>query len=207
MSENQIQFDPALARRNRLIFIGMVILFAAPILIATYMYKSGWRPASTSNHGTLVQPPRPAPEFTLANRKGGQFDKKSLETLWNLVVVINGKCDATCSKNLFAIRQIWIAQGKNQHRVRRILIQAGNTPDLDKIASSYPELVILSAKPKALETLRTWMQIKESTKDFNGSNVYMVDPLGNFMMYYLPGYDPTGMRKDVVRLLKVSHIG
>jgi hypothetical protein len=37
--------------------------------------------------------------------------------------------------------------------------------------------------------------------------VYLVDPLGNLMMYYLPDANPRGMIKDLHRLLKYSRIG
>ncbi|MGW8247126.1 MAG: hypothetical protein ACWGOV_03370 [Acidiferrobacterales bacterium] len=207
MNQQETQFDPVVARRNRRIFVGLVLLFATPFVIAMYMYKTGWRPASTMNHGTLVQPPRPAPEFKLSIRDGGEFDQQALGKLWNYVVVTDGACDQVCLKNLYAVRQIQIAQGKNQHRIRRILIQTGKDTGLEKIAESYPKLVILEADSGAFSTLRTWFAIKDQAGKLDGSRVYLVDPLGNYMMYYLPGYDPTGMRKDMARLLKVSQIG
>lgn len=207
MNQQETQFDPAVARRNRRIFVGLVLLFATPFVIAMYMYMSGWRPASTVNHGTLVQPPRPAPEFRLSIPAGDHFDQHGLEKLWNYVVVTEGACDQACLENLYAIRQIQIAQGKNQHRIRRILIQTGNGAGWKKIAESYPKLVILEADPGAFTILRAWLAIKDQAGKLDGSRVYLVDPLGNYMMYYLPGYDPTGMRKDMVRLLKVSQIG
>ncbi len=37
--------------------------------------------------------------------------------------------------------------------------------------------------------------------------IYLVDPLGNFMLHYPPDADASGMRKDLVRLLKVSQVG
>ena len=37
--------------------------------------------------------------------------------------------------------------------------------------------------------------------------IYIVDPLGNLMMYYPPGADPGGMHKDLKKLLKYSKIG
>jgi hypothetical protein len=207
MNQQESQFDPVVARRNRRIFVGLVILFATPFVIAMYMYKSGWRPASTMNHGTLVQPPRPAPEFKLSIRAGGHFDQHGMEQLWSYVVVVDGVCNQACLKNLYAIRQIQIAQGKNQRRIRRILIHTGNDAGLNKIAASYPKLVILEADSTVFTTLRTWFATGDQAGKLDGSRVYLVDPLGNYMMYYLPGYDPTGMRKDMVRLLKVSHIG
>jgi hypothetical protein len=37
--------------------------------------------------------------------------------------------------------------------------------------------------------------------------IYVIDPLGNLMMRYPRDADPNGMKKDFVRLLKVSRIG
>jgi cytochrome oxidase Cu insertion factor (SCO1/SenC/PrrC family) len=37
--------------------------------------------------------------------------------------------------------------------------------------------------------------------------VYIIDPLGNLMMYYPPGAEPGGMLKDLQKLLKYSQIG
>ena len=194
MNQQQTGFDPVVARRNRKIFIGVVILFATPFLIAMYLYKSGWRPTSTVNHGTLVQPPRPAPAFDLSTSTGGTFNQHGMEQLWNLVVAVDGPCDKACQKNLYTIRQIQLAQGKNQHRIRRILIQTGTGSGMNKITQSYPKLIILHADTKAHSTLRSWFSSKEQPGNLDGNRVYMVDPLGNYMMYYLPGYDPTGMR-------------
>ena len=37
--------------------------------------------------------------------------------------------------------------------------------------------------------------------------IYLVDPLGNWMLYYPPGGDGGALFKDVKHLLKLSHIG
>ena len=34
--------------------------------------------------------------------------------------------------------------------------------------------------------------------------VYLIDPNGFLVMRYAPGFDPTGLRKDLARLLKVT---
>jgi hypothetical protein len=38
-------------------------------------------------------------------------------------------------------------------------------------------------------------------------HIYIVDPLGNLMMRYPRDADPSKIKKDVVKLLKVSRIG
>ena len=36
---------------------------------------------------------------------------------------------------------------------------------------------------------------------------YLIDPLGNLVMYFLPGLNPKDMVADIKHLLKLSHIG
>lgn len=206
--EQQTQhIDPATVRNNRIKLLLVVALFVAPVAVAMYMYYSGWRPSATMNHGTLVQPARPAPNVSFSDNKNTSYDQHVFEQRWNLVVAVNGTCNESCKKNLYAIRQIQIAQGKNQHRIRRILIHTGVDTGIAEIAASYPELVILQTDAGTLAPLRTWLETGAPKHDLQGAYVYMIDPLGNYMMYYSPGYDPTGLRKDLVRLLRVSHIG
>jgi hypothetical protein len=37
--------------------------------------------------------------------------------------------------------------------------------------------------------------------------VYLVDPIGNLVLSYAPDADPSGMRKDLARLLRLSQVG
>ena len=40
-----------------------------------------------------------------------------------------------------------------------------------------------------------------------GGRIYLVDPMGNLMMFYEPDADAKGMVKDLERLLKISYVG
>ncbi|MEN8261544.1 MAG: hypothetical protein ABFS02_13370, partial [Pseudomonadota bacterium] len=37
--------------------------------------------------------------------------------------------------------------------------------------------------------------------------LFIMDPFGNLMMRYPPGFDPYGVKKDLSHLLRVSQIG
>ena len=39
------------------------------------------------------------------------------------------------------------------------------------------------------------------------SALLLMDPQGNLVLYYPPGFDPYGLVKDLKHLLKVSQIG
>ena len=207
MEVENIPDDVSKIRANRIKLLAVVALFVLPIAIAVYMHFSGWRPGSTINHGTLVQPAREAPELTFSGPGVTQSGKELFGEKWNLVVVTTTDCADACKLNLHAIRQIHIGQGKNQHRIRRVLVQTGEIRDLAGIGREYPDMAIVTVGTKMQQTLQDWLAVDGGAKAPDGSRVYMIDPLGNYMMYYVPGFDPSGMRKDLARLLRVSHIG
>ena len=43
--------------------------------------------------------------------------------------------------------------------------------------------------------------------DLPAKGYYLIDPLGNLVMYFRPDLDPSEMVDDVKRLLKLSRIG
>jgi hypothetical protein len=191
--------SPEMVRANRVKFIFIVALFVLPISLAMYLHFSGWRPGSTMNHGSLVQPARPAPEMRLQAIGSPGGGKSVFDGKWNLVVVSPGNCNEACLNNLYSIRQIHIGQGKHQQRVRRILIVGDKADRLDGILTSYPELTV--------DTLEEWLSFGDTAVPLDSNRVYMVDPLGNYMMYYAPGFEAAGIRRDLARLLRVSRIG
>lgn len=207
MNSEQMPKEPQASKASRIKFLIVVVLFVLPVAAALTLHLSGWRPESTMNHGTLVQPARPMPVLSLDAGENRKMANQDFEQKWKLLVVTGNDCNEACLKNLFAMRQIQIGQGKHAHRVQRILIHQGVTGGMEKIRASYPELIILEANDVAMNGLRNWLITENQEKTLDGSTVYMVDPLGNYMMYYAPGYQPAGMRKDLARLLRVSRIG
>lgn len=207
MEPNQEQFDAQATRNNRIKFFLVVALFILPVASALYLKVTGWRPQTTINHGTLVQPVRPAPDLLFTTAAGKKFTQKDLEGRWNILVAITAKCDKLCQKNLYAIRQIHIGQGKHQHRVRRIFLSTGYVSGLKNLQKQYPDLVILKAGSASMARFKDWTAIKDSKTNLIGTRVFMIDPLGNYMMYYPEEFDPAKMRRDLARLLRVSHIG
>jgi len=90
------------------------------------------------------------------------------------------------------------------NRVQRILIT--HQQDVADIQKRYPDLLILN-QPSA--------DVDFFAKQFNQSsqnalelhNVYLVDPLGNWMMEYSEEVSARDLRKDIVQLLRYSWAG
>ncbi len=59
----------------------------------------------------------------------------------------------------------------------------------------------------ALEAMAPGFEWGDAAGPGNPGRIYVIDPLGNLMMFYPDDAVPTGMKKDLERLLKVSQIG
>lgn len=182
--------------RARLSFIGIVLLFALPLLLAVGLYAGGWRPLGRVNHGELINPPVDVSELRLAGGADGEMPPSSLLTgQWSVVHVIESPCGSACNDELYRTRQVRTALGKDAGRVQRVALTL-NVPEPGAAAAlrrEYPDLVVAGlGAPTAWAT--------------DGS-VLLVDPLGNMILRYPPGYESSGLLKDLKRLLKLSKVG
>jgi len=199
----------AVTGRTALILIAL--LFLAPAVTAWLVHKAaehGWWTGSTTNKGTLIQPPRtltlPA---ELRDPKGGAFPQAFLQGKWTLLYVGNGACGAVCRRSLYTLRQVRLAQGENIRRVQRLFLATDTSAaDLRQALAAYPDLAVALVPEAQAERLASLLRVDKTAMQ-GADRVYLVDPLGNLMMYYPPGADPRGMIKDLERLLKYSHVG
>ena len=164
--------------RNKLFWVAVVC--AAPILLGTAAYLSGWSPGGASNYGELLDP-KPLSGF------------EPLRGRWVLVSFDAAACDAYCEKKLYFMRQVRRAQGKEMDRVERLWV-------LTDGAKPRPELLV------AIEGTRIEKR-DDLAGAFSGNavdSIYLVDPFGNLMLRFPRDPDPSKMIKDLQRLLKYS---
>jgi cytochrome oxidase Cu insertion factor (SCO1/SenC/PrrC family) len=206
-----------LARRQRgflsskQAFVLLALIFMAPTFVAWVMHHTGdggWQPKGTTNYGTLVQPARPldVPADLVA---GTQPLAQYLQGRWTLVYIGDGQCAEPCQQNLYRIRQIRTAQNENMRRVQTLYLVLGDQVPAEVqalVAKEYPDLAVVTVPAAPAATLLPQFRIDDSAVDA-AQRVYYIDPLGNLMMYYAPDADPSGMLKDLGKLLKTSRIG
>ena len=191
--------------RRWLPVVALFVLFAAP-LVAAYLWRPG-AGAATTNYGQLIEPPRPIINIELLGTDDKPVDFSSLGGKWTLLYFGEEDCDAVCSENLYKIERVRLTQNKNVRRVQGVYIVPATVTaqTLRDRVSGYSGVMGLRASPGAQKTI-----IRRFEADGHGpihERVYFIDPLGNVMMSYPADADPTGMRKDLARLLKASHIG
>lgn len=194
--------------RNRKILILVASVFVIPVVVSMSLYMTKWRPASTGNHGELIQPVRPIGGKVLQNLDGKTFNTKDLNGKWTMLHFGSSSCNEDCIKSLYYMRQVQTAQGKEADRLQRVFIVTDTqAADALKVKlTDYPDMHVLKAEGAELIALAKIFGISDA-KLAEKQGIYLIDPMGNLMMHYAQGADPAGMRKDLVRLLKYSWVG
>lgn len=202
MQSNNSEVVKKSNRRNLLL---VFVVFALPVVMATLMYLTGWKPSATGNHGELIQPARFIEDRTMQSIAAKPVKFSELHGKWTMVYFDTAACPEACMKQLYLMRQTHIAQGKDQDRVQRIFIltDAKAVDTLQAKLTDYPEMLVWSGEKPVLAKLTQEFGI-DAQETAGQGNIYLLDPMGNLMMRYSPGIDPAGMRKDLVRLLKYS---
>lgn len=206
MHENDLvaKADPA----SRGVFFMLMLLFVLPVVLATLLYLTGWRPSSSGHHGELIQPARQIDVHALQTLDGKSAHFSELRDKWLMVHFGPSSCPEACMKNIYTMRQVHAAQAKELGRIQRVFIATdmGAAEALKVKLADYPEMVVWTGGKKALADVFQSFGI-DAGQAAEQQGIYLVDPLGNLIMRYPPGTDPGGMLKDMVRLLKYSWVG
>ena len=188
----------------------LVLIFLTPTFVALVMHKAGdgWQPQGTTNRGALVHPARLL-ELPKDLVYGERPVTDYLQGKWTLVYIGADDCGDVCRNNLYKMRQARTAQNENMKRVQRLFVlgEGEVSQELaDFLASEHPRMDMLTLLPAQLEQLSGFFSI-DDTPVRAAARIYIVDPLGNLMMYYPPEADPRGLLRDLQKLLKYSRIG
>lgn len=198
------------AAKPFLIILVLFIVFGLPFVLAYYFYYADSRsaPQKTVNHGHLITPPIDMRQVVMKNSAGQEVKWQSMRGHWVLMYLDPKQCDALCQKNLYHMRQVRTAMGKEQNRVLRLIVTfaAPSHKKLDQyLQGEYRGTEHLIASQATFEQLLE--HLPSAKLAFSEGYLYLVDPNGNLMMSYAPTDKPKGLFKDLEKLLKVSQIG
>lgn len=195
--------------RARLLLVLLGALFLGGIIISSVLIATGWRPSHTKNYGELAQPAKPLASVQLTTLDGKRVAFDQLFGKWTLVYFGSAECPKACTDNLWKMRQIAAAQGREAGRVQRAFVVTDpKAIDLLRYTlQDYPGMEVFVGPSAAVQDLAKQFALPAGTPLDGLNRVYIVDPLGNFMMSYPADADPRGMNKDLQLLLRASQIG
>jgi len=211
-------------RRRRRQLVGLALMFFAPLGVAFYLYygHGTWRPGAHVNKGELVEPARPLPPLSLPLQGSGNTGSNFLKGKWTLLYVELGPCAQSCRTHLYDTRQVRLALDRDMNRVQRVFLAGPDCCDARFLHDEHPDLMAVRLDSAAQPLLALLPGAGASIGGasiggasiggasggtVNARRVYVIDPLGNLMMWYAPDAPPKGMLEDMKRLLRLSSIG
>ena len=199
------QPGPALVRQRvsgRFKMLMVMAVCAAPVL-ASYFTYFVVRPDGTGTaYSTLIQPAVAMPRVQGTLLDGQPQPLRGLVGQWLLVTVDSGACAAACEKHLFLQRQLREMTGRAADRIDKLWLvidDAPLSPALQQALLATPAMNVLRL-PRAV--VAAWLQPApgQALED----HLYIVDPLGDWMMRAPADADPMRLKRDVERLLRGS---
>jgi len=191
--------------KGRLTLLAIVVVFLLPV-VAAYLYRPSGEPG---NHGTLIQPPRPLKAFTMVDPEGEPLGLDALRGKWTLLYPGGQACREICRRNLYKIERVRLTQGEDMSRVQSLYL-APESMERRAVADTlveYRGILGYRISKSELASMAPEFDFQGAGEPGQSERIYLIDPLGNLMMYYSGDADPTGMKEDLERLLKVSQIG
>lgn len=171
------------SKRSRRQLLLIAVLFLSPFLAAVAMRFGGWEPPRTRNVGELLAPPLPM-HAVAANFAGGGWIWENTERQWSLLAQTPAACAAACSEQLQTLANVRLALGRHAEKLHLFRLGGPNVDALPMLHLDGTLPVPLTETPQALP------------------QVWLVDPHGYLVMRYREGYDPSGLRRDLARLIK-----
>lgn len=198
---------PDLAARRtasgRLKMLVVLAVCAAPV-IASYFTYFVIRPQGRTNYSEFVTPPRALPEaLPLSSLAGESVPAAKLRGQWLVVVVAGGACDARCERHLVLQRQLRETLGREKDRVDKVwLISDDATPRPKLMQAISPTGAAATVLRVPAATLAQWLNPAEGHA--LDEHLYLVDPMGQWMMRTPVDPDPAKLKRDLERLLRAS---
>lgn len=197
-------------KRNNVVLVTLILTFTLPLVLAGLLFWSGESlTGKTTNYGQLIQPTISIKQLQPNDAANSPLADKDILGKWVLLTLSPTRCENPCQQSLYEIRQICKATGKEQTRLRQVVLtlkQHKADPRLNALLKNeYPlttEWMITEAKFRELTGIPTPQKLNTEQ-----GAIYMIDPMGNILMRYKPMANPSGIFKDLSKLLRVSQIG
>lgn len=185
-------------KKGRLQLTLLALVFFGPLILAAWLYfgGTGLQPAGRTNKGELLEPiialPEILPESPPLERLTGQ---------WSLIHVNTGSCGDACQQAIYTLRQSRLMLGSDMDRMNRVLLRVESAPDTVVLGEEYAGTITL------VDNALSELLLGKRPISVAAGGYFLVDPLGNLVMYFPPELDPSAMVEDIEHLLELSRIG
>lgn len=181
----------------------LALIFFGPLALAWALYYGfpGVVSGERTNAGELLDPARPLPEVSLTALAGASEADAIFREQWTLLTVAPDGCGAACRERLDDTRQVRALLHRRSTRVQRVLV-TGDPDDAALTENGHPDLKVLRGGGKLAAFFA-----EGGERAAEPGAIQLIDPLGNWVLFYPAGVSADAVFKDLKHLLKLSHIG
>ena len=181
-------------KNNSLIPWIVLTVCVLPVIASTALYHL-WEPDGFVNNGELIEPV-PLSDLVVPSIEDDVFLFSDLNGLWSFVSIDSSECGEACIKKLYLMRQIRLTQGAEKDRLERIHFSVGGELQRTLIDEYDGTRFIAVSDVQALDAFGDLTAAEEY--------IFLIDQIGNLMMRFPLTIDPSLMKKDVKKFLKIS---
>jgi hypothetical protein len=176
--------------RSRLILLLIVALFFSSFGIAALLRFSGWQPEHSKNFGKLIKPPIELTAEQFTRLDGNPYLWQPENHRWRLVFVSDKPCATACQAMMDSLHSVWLSQGRHTEEIDLLWFAAlpENTHDFKGFVPMQEQTALTKVLPELESSL--------------GYPVYIINPSGFVILHYPAGFDASGLRKDLAKLVK-----
>jgi hypothetical protein len=197
----QLQTAAVDTRAGRLRMLLVMLVCAAPI-IASYLTYYVIRPEGRRNFGELIEPQRPLPSAQATTMDKTPVALSSLKGQWLFISVAGGACELQCQQNLYLQRQLREGLGKEKDRLDWVWLVDDDAQVSESLLPALKNATVLRVPAQAIAA---WLEPAKGHA--LGEHLFLVDPLGNWMMRFPAGLNAETApqaKRDLDRLLRAA---
>ncbi|WIT09936.1 hypothetical protein PFX98_13425 [Paucibacter sediminis] len=188
-------------RAGRLRMLLVVAVCAAPVL-ASYFTFYVLQPRGKA-YGELITPTVDLPpSLSLQDLRGQPVPAESLKGQWLLTLVQDAHCDSACERLLFMQRQLREMMGKERDKIDKLWLVPDDQPLRPEVLAAVSAGVPVTVLRAPRAQIQAWLKPAEG----HGLNehLFLIDPMGRWMMRSPVQPDPSKVKKDLDRLIKAN---
>jgi len=180
----------------RSVLIALFALFLAPIIVAVLLNSRwlDWSAEPTRAHGRLVEPVRALGEMNLTDASGRERSRADWTGSWQLVHVAGPGCARQCAETAALMDNIRLSLDRHFDEVGLVLATPTESAGRELTDAVDSDHWMVFSGTAAQDLLQRF-------PDPMPGSYYIVDPEANIMERFAPGSAPTGIRKDLDRLV------
>ncbi len=212
--------------RDKLKLTALLLIVALPVSLATWMFHVTEMTGvgRTTNRGVLIMPVLDVTELALRDDSGTPLFTVFEEAVagisvedyqarpWMMVYLGAAFCDETCAERQYFLRQLHRRLGRDSGRVERWYAIVSDAPTMlqeetrELFIQQFSDLRLAWAERN--ELLENLARVIPAGADPVAEHyIFVVDPVGNVMLYFTPENDAEDILTDIDRLLDRSSLG